>query len=97
MDNQVVLVESKLRKVFAKVFEMEEEEFTDESSQGTVVLWDSLRHLKMIMEIESTFQLKLTMKEIRSMVTFARVKEVVAGYVKEDSAIAREEDGSGLQ
>ena len=97
MDNQVVLVESKLRKVFAKVFEMEEEEITDESSQGTVVLWDSLRHLKMIMDIESTFHLKLTMKEIRSMVTFARVREVVAGYVKEDSAIAREEDGSGLQ
>lgn len=97
MDNQVVLVESKLRKVFAKVFEMEEEEITDESSQGTVVLWDSLRHLKMIMEIESTFQLKLTMKEIRSMVTFARVREVVAGYVKEGSAIAREADVSGLQ
>jgi len=90
-------VESKLRKVFAKVFEMEEEEITDESSPETVVLWDSLRHLKMIMEIESAFHMKLTMKEIRSMATFARIREVVASYGKEDAAIARKGDGFGQQ
>ena len=91
-------MESKLRKVFAKEFEMEEEEITDESSPETVVLWDSLRHLKMIMEIESAFHMmKLTMKEIRSMVTFARIREVVASYGKEDAAIARKGDGLDLR
>jgi acyl carrier protein len=90
-------VESKLRKVFAKVFEMEEDEITDESSPGTVVLWDSLRHLQMIMEIESAFHMKLTMKEIRSMGTFARIREVVAGHLKEDAAIAGKGGGFGPQ
>ena len=84
-------------KVFAKVFEMEEEEITDETSPGTVVLWDSLRHLKMIMEIESAFHMKLTMQEIRSMVTFARIREVVASCGKEDATISRKRDGFGPQ
>ncbi len=90
-------MESKLKRTFAKVFEMEEEEITDESSPGTIVLWDSLRHLKMIMEIEAAFQMKLTMKEIRSMVTFARIREVVASYGKEHSSIAMKDGGQGLQ
>ncbi len=90
-------MEAKLRKVFAKVFEMEEEEITDESSPGTIVLWDSLRHLKMIMEIESAFHVKLTMKEIRSMSTFARIREVVAGHLKEDAAIAGKGGGIAPQ
>ena len=90
-------MESKLRKVFSKAFEMEEEEITDETSPETVVLWDSLRHLKMIMEIESAFHMKLTMKEIRSMVTFARIREVVTSYGKEDAAIARRGDGLDLR
>jgi len=84
-------------KVFAKVFEMEEEEITDETSPGTVVLWDSLRHLKMIMELESAFHMKLTMQEIRSMVTFARIREVVASCGKEDATISRKGDGFGPQ
>ena len=90
-------METKLRKVFAKVFEMEEEEVTEESSPGTIALWDSLRHLKMIMEIESAFHMKLTMKEIRSMGTFARIREVVAGHVKEDAGIAGKGGGIGPQ
>jgi len=86
-----------LRKTFAKVFEMEEEEITEESSPETVVLWDSLRHLKMVMEIESAFHIKLTMKEIRSMATYARIREVVASYGKEAAAISPKGDGIGRQ
>ncbi len=86
-----------MRKVFAKVFEVEEEEITDASSPETVVLWDSLRHLAMIMEIEAAFHMRLTMKEIRSMGTFARIREVVAGYTTEDASIARKGDGIGRQ
>jgi acyl carrier protein len=93
----VDLVESRLRKVFATVFEVEEEEITDESSPETVVLWDSLRHLKMIMEIEAAFHMRLTMKEIRSMVTFARIKEVVASYEKEAASASLKSDGIGRQ
>ena len=91
------LVESRLRKAFAKVFEVEEEEITDASSPETVVLWDSLRHLAMIMEIEAAFHVKLTMKEIRSMVTFARIKEVVASHGKDAAAISLKGDGIGRQ
>jgi acyl carrier protein len=90
-------VEARLRKVFATVFEVEEEEITDESSPETVVLWDSLRHLAMITEIEAAFHIRLTMKEIRSMVTFARIREVVAAYGKEAATASLKGDGIGRQ
>jgi acyl carrier protein len=90
-------VEARLRKVFATVFEVEEEEITDESSPETVVLWDSLRHLSMITEIEAAFHMRLTMKEIRSMVTFARIKEVVGGYGKEAAKASLKDEGIGRQ
>ena len=71
-------MESKLRRVFAEAFEMDEGEIFDDSSPETVVRWDSLNHLKMAMAMEAAFGVKLTMKEIRSMVTFARIREVLA-------------------
>ena len=90
-------MDAMLRKTFAKVFEMEEEEITDESSPETVVLWDSLRHLKMVMEIESVFHIKLTMKEIRSMATFARIREVVGSHMKEAAPVVQKVDDFNLQ
>ena len=74
-------MDTNLKRIMAKVFEIEEEEITDDLSPDMVVLWDSLNHLKMITEIEHVFDVKLTMKEIRSMVTFARIREVVGSHV----------------
>jgi len=81
VDNRVELVESRLRKVFAKVFEVEEEEITDASSPETVVLWDSLNHLRLISELEKVFEIRLAQKEIRAMVSFAVIRETVGRHI----------------
>lgn len=78
-------MDAKLKRVLAKIFEIEDEEISESLSPETVVLWDSLNHLKMVTEIERVFAIKLTMAEIRTMVTFQRIKEVVEGRQKEKS------------
>jgi acyl carrier protein len=70
-------VEDRVRWIMGDVFEMDGEEFTDNSSPETIVLWDSLNHLKLVTEIEKIFEVRLTMAEIRSMTTFRRIKEVL--------------------
>ncbi len=57
---------------------MDKGEIRGDTSPDNVALWDSLHHLKMITELETIFEVRFTMKEIRSMTTFARIKDALA-------------------
>lgn len=76
MDNQ-------LKQVLSEVFEMDAGEFTADSNPENVALWDSLHHLKMITELEKVFEVRFTMKEVRSMTTFARVQDILASHLND--------------
>jgi acyl carrier protein len=84
-------MEERLRRVLSDVFELEAGEITSDSSPETVVLWDSLHHLKMVSAIETVFRVKFTMKEIRSMTTVGRVREVLEHHL--DGNRSRTDDG----
>lgn len=84
-------MENQLRQVLSEVFEMEAGEFTADSNPENVALWDSLHHLKMITELEKVFEVRFTMKEVRSMTTFARVQGVLASHL--DEKLNRQECG----
>lgn len=71
------MLERKVKVVFGTLFDMEQEEISDDSSPESVALWDSLNHLRMITELEKVFQVRFSMKEIRSMVTFRKIKDVL--------------------
>ena len=71
-------VEERLKQVLGDVFEMRGEEIRSDSSPETVALWDSLHHLKLVTELEAVFDVRFTMKEIRSMTTFSRIQEILA-------------------
>ena len=75
-------MEDSLKRVLGKVFEMDENEITSDLTPEKVVLWDSLHHLKMVTEIESVFEIRMTMKEIRGMTTFGKIKEVVESHLE---------------
>lgn len=70
MDNQ-------LKTILGAVFDLPPDEISDETSPGNVGLWDSLNHLRLITEIEKVFRIRLTKKEIREMVTYAKIREIV--------------------
>jgi len=70
-----------LKEVLGSVFDIPADEIDDRTSPENVGLWDSLNHLRMVSEIEKTFRIRLGRKEIREMVTFARIREIVGRHV----------------
>jgi acyl carrier protein len=54
----------KLQEIFRKVFEDSEIEIHDEMTANDVNNWTSLTHLIMIENVEQTFKIKLTLKEL---------------------------------
>ena len=74
MDNQ-------LKSIMSTVFDLPAEEINDQTNPGDVGLWDSLNHLRMVTEIEKVFRIRLTQKEIREMLTYAKIREVVGRHL----------------
>ena len=74
MDNQ-------LKAILGMVFDLPADEIHDETSPENVGLWDSLNHLRMITEIEKVFRIRLAQKEIREMLTYAKIREVVGRHL----------------
>jgi len=78
MDNQ-------LKAILGTVFDLPADEINDQTSPGNVGLWDSLNHLRLITEIEKVFRIRLSMKEVRAMVTYAIIREIVAQHLQDGS------------
>ena len=57
----------KLKSVFQKVFEENDITITREMTAQDVEKWDSLRHIQLINEVESTFGVKFKLREIMGM------------------------------
>ena len=74
MDNQLI-------SILGAVFDLPADEINDQTNPGDVGLWDSLNHLRMVTEIEKVFRIRLTQKEIREMVTYAKIREVVGRHL----------------
>jgi len=53
--------------VFRDVFDDDSIIITDETTAGDIEDWDSLTHITLISEIESTFNYKFGMKDVISM------------------------------
>lgn len=53
-----------VRMVIADVLEIEPALVSDDASRETLGEWDSLSHLRLVMALEETFGIRLTMGEI---------------------------------
>lgn len=84
-------MEERLKQVLGEVFELDAGEISADSSPESVALWDSLHHLKMVTELEVVFEVRFSMREIRSMTTFSRIREVLAFHL--DGRDPRQESG----
>lgn len=77
-----MFVDDRLREVLGAVFDVPPAEFRDETGPENVGLWDSLNHLRMVSEIEKVFGIRLTGKEIRAMVTYSKIREIVGHHLQ---------------
>ena len=74
-------MDNRLKAILGTVFDLPADEINDETSRENVGLWDSLNHLRMVTEIEKVFGIRLAQKEIREMLTYAKIREVVERHL----------------
>lgn len=72
----------KLNKILAKHLGLSENKLTDDVSYDLEARWDSVTHLKMISDIEETFNIEFDIDEITSLETIGKIRELVNKKIK---------------
>jgi len=69
--------EERLKEIFAKVFLIDEEKINDKLSRKDMEEWDSMGHLMLISEIESTLSVFISDKDITKIKTIGDIKKIL--------------------
>jgi acyl carrier protein len=59
----------RVRRILADVFQLPLESILPESSPDTVEVWDSLRHLDLVLALEQEFTIQFTPEEIEQLLS----------------------------
>ena len=70
-------MEEKLKMLMAELFKMEEDEITDSLTMKDTDVWDSLKHMELIVSIEESFGIELTFDEIVAMQNLKEIKRIL--------------------
>ena len=74
MDNSVVV---RIKNIMSSVFQIPLETITDDSSQDTIELWDSLNHMNLVVALEEEFKIELDDDAIIEMLNFKLIQEIL--------------------
>lgn len=69
--------EKELKRVFSQTFNIPEEKISAETARLKLQEWDSLGHLRLIMETETVFGVSFTMEEIPALDSFGKILESI--------------------
>jgi acyl carrier protein len=76
-------MEEKIREIMADIFEMNVSDLPVSFTQSDIENWNSLRHLSLIVEMESAFNVSFEPEDINEMISFEKVLQVVSQKVRE--------------
>jgi acyl carrier protein len=64
--------------VLAEVLQLPPSEITDDLTMKDVEVWDSLKHMELIVALETALEVQLTFEEIVAMQSVREIKRVLA-------------------
>ena len=70
-------MEETLKKIMNDIFQIPENEITDETAVENTESWDSLKHMELIACLEEEFDITFTADEIVSMNDFSTIKQYI--------------------
>ena len=73
----MVTTTKSVQSIMAELLDMPETSIVDELSMKTVESWDSLMQMQIVMTIEETFDMVLTINEIAKMQSVLEIKQVL--------------------
>ncbi|MDQ3803230.1 MAG: acyl carrier protein [Acidobacteriota bacterium] len=71
-------MDGKVEGVLAEVLQMPAAEITDGLAMRDVDAWDSLKHMELVVALETAFDVQLTFDEIVAMQSVGEIKRVLA-------------------
>lgn len=71
-------LDTTLKRLFADIFDIAEEDYTDQLSYEDTPEWDSLGHMQMVSALTKEFGVEFDIEEVMAMETVARIKEIVS-------------------
>lgn len=72
------LLSTKLEQIFRSVFRLGKQETVTQAEIGAWPPWDSLKHLELLMKVESSFGVDFSDKEGTSLTSFAKIVEALS-------------------
>jgi len=66
-----------IKKVMANVLKVAPEAITEESSQDTIPGWDSLRHMNLVLALESEFGIMIPDEDAPNITSYPLVRLVI--------------------
>lgn len=72
----------KLQEIFRDVFEDDSITVADVTTAEDIEEWDSLEHINLINEVESTFNMRFTMAQVISMKNVGEMVDIILGAQK---------------
>lgn len=67
----------KLHSVFARAFEIPVEAVNDQLEYQAIAEWDSMSHLVLVEELESTYNISIEMEDILDMGSVEKIKAIL--------------------
>ena len=67
----------KLEKIVAQVLTVDENELSDESNALNTRNWDSLKHIELLLAVETAYEIRFTMPEITSLQKLGDMRELL--------------------
>ena len=74
-------VDTRLRQVFADVFDVEPGSLVDDASPQSIEAWDSVGHLNLVLALEGEFGVQFEAEEIPELVLFGRIRQRLSSGV----------------
>jgi acyl carrier protein len=68
------MIDQDLRNAFSRVFNLDQSQITIHTSADDVPAWDSLGHLRLILELESTYNVRFLSEEIPTLTSVERIQ-----------------------
>jgi len=70
-------MQARIKEVMSKVFNIDSKGIVEETSPDTVEMWDSLRHMQMVLALEEEFSITFSEDQILNLTNFRSICSII--------------------
>ena len=71
------MIQDKVIEIIVDIFEIKMKDITEDSNQNDIENWDSIGHLRLIMALEDSFNIKFLTSEIQGLDSVRKIIDLI--------------------